>query len=83
MDKTINSENIKQQDIRSHKLKQYSIGSVILLVCIVIVVNFLLDRIFGKALTFDFSDYNQNSISKETEDYLDSLPADTKIRIIA
>lgn len=83
MDKTINSENIKHQDIRSHKLKQYSIGSVILLVCIVIVVNFLLDRIFGKALTFDFSDYNQNSISKETEDYLDSLPADTRIRIIA
>ncbi len=76
------SINKKHEDVRSFKLKQYSIGSVILLVCIVLVVNILLDRIFGKSLTFDFSDYNQNTISKESEDYLNSLSTDAKIRIV-
>lgn len=74
--------NKTHEDVRSFKLKQYSIGSVILLVCIVLVVNILLDRIFGKSLTFDFSDYNQNTISKESEDYLNSLSSDAKIRIV-
>ena len=82
MDKAVNSEKNNHQDIRSKKLRQYSIGSVILLVCIVLVVNFLLDKIFGKSLTFDFSDYNQNSISQESEDYLKSLSSDTKIRVV-
>ena len=82
MVKTIKNEKNSHQDVRSYKLKQYSIGSVILLVCIVLLVNFLLYRILGRALTFDFSDYNQNSISKESEDYLNSLPSDTRIRIV-
>lgn len=71
-----------QNDTRSDKLKLYSIGSVVLLALIILLVNFLFDKIFGKALTFDFSDSAQNSISQESIDYLESLPADTKIRVV-
>ena len=42
----------------------------------------LFDKIFGKALTFDFSDSAQNSISQESIDYLNSLPEGTTIRVI-
>ena len=33
-------------------------------------------------MTFDFSDSSQNSVSKETIDYLDALSPDTRIRIV-
>ena len=81
MSKEIIKDN-SQNDNRAEKLKLYSIGSVVLLALIILLVNFLFDKIFGKALTFDFSDYSQNSISQESVDYLDSLPADTRIRIV-
>ena len=71
-----------QNDTRSDKLKLYSIGSVVLLALIILLVNFLFDKIFGKALTFDFSDTAQNSISQESIDYLNSLPEGTTIRVI-
>ena len=71
-----------QNDSRADKLKRYSIGSVILLIAIILLVNFLFDKLFGKGLTFDFSDAGQNSISQETVDYLNSLPADTHIRVV-
>lgn len=71
-----------QNDTRSDKLKLYSIGSVVLLALIILLVNFLFDKIFGKALTFDFSDTAQNSISQESIDYLNSLPDGTNIRVI-
>lgn len=76
-----NSASGKADD-RAHKLKMYSIGSVVLLIAIVLLSNILFDGIFGKALTFDFSDAGQNSVSQISVDYLDSLPADTRIRIV-
>ena len=82
---SINNEKNKKtktSDIRAEKLKMYSIGSVILLVAIILLVNILFDGIFGKALTFDFSDSGQNTISQESIDYINSLPADTKIRVV-
>ena len=81
MSKEIIKEN-SQNDNRAEKLKLYSIGSVVLLALIILLVNFLFDKIFGKALTFDFSDYSQNSISQESIDYLNTLPADTRIRVV-
>ena len=74
--------NKKQNDDRAHKLKIYSIGSIVLLIGIVLVTNILFDGIFGKILTFDFSDYGQNSISEESETFIDSLSPDTHVRII-
>lgn len=71
-----------QSDDRAGKLKLYSIGSVVLLIAIVLLSNILFDGIFGKALTFDFSDYNQNTISQESVDFLNSLSPDTHIRIV-
>lgn len=75
------NENTRN-DSRADKLKLYSIGSVILLIAIILLVNFLFDKIFGKGLTFDFSDAGQNTLSQETVDYLNSLPADTHIRVV-
>ena len=72
----------KQTDDRAGKMKIYSIGSVILLIAIILLVNLLFDRIFGNSLSFDFSDTAQNSVSQVTIDYLDSLPSDTHIRIV-
>ena len=80
MSKIVSNEN-KKTDNRSDKIKLYSIGAVIILIGILVVVNVLFEKILGKALTFDFSDSLSNSLSQDTIDYLDSLPADTKIQI--
>ena len=82
MNKTVSIINKPQNDERSGKLKLYSIGSVIILIAIVIIVNVLFDKILGKALTFDFSDALSNTISQESIDYINGLPQDTKIRIV-
>ena len=71
-----------QSDDRAEKLKIYSIGSVVLLIAIVLLANILFNGIFGKALTFDLSDYSQNSISQESIDFINSLSPDTHIRIV-
>ena len=82
MNKTVSNINKPQNDERSGKLKLYSIGSAIILIAIVIIVNVLFDKILGKALTFDFSDALSNTISQESIDYINGLPQDTKIRIV-
>ena len=71
-----------QTDSRSDKLKLFSIGSVVLLVAIIFLGNFLFDKVLGQALTFDFSDTAQNSISQVSEEYLNGLPQDSHIRIV-
>ena len=82
--KISNGENstVNQSDDRAKKLKMYSIGSVVLLIAIVLLSNILFDAIFGKALTFDFSDSGQNTISQISVDYINSLAPDTHIRIV-
>ena len=72
----------KNTDNRSDKIKLYSIGAVVLLIAILILANVLFEKILGKALTFDFSDNLSNSLSQVSVDYLDSLPADTKIQVV-
>lgn len=72
----------KKNDNRADKMKLYSIGSVVILVGIIVLMNILFDGIFGKALTFDFSDYGQNTISQPTQEFIDSLPADAHIRVV-
>ena len=80
------STNIKKvntkTDERADKLKLFSIGSVVILAAIILLANFLFDKIFGQALTFDFSAYSSNTISDVTQNYLDSLPEGTNIRIV-
>ena len=82
MNKIVSNVKNPQNDDRSDKLKLYSIGSVVILIAIVLLVNVLFDKILGKALTFDFSDALSNTISQESIDYINGLPADTKIRIV-
>lgn len=75
-------KTVIHSDDRAKKLKYYSIGSVVLLIAIVLLANILFDGIFGKALTFDFSESGQNTISQVSVDYINSLPADAHIRIV-
>ena len=80
---TINDKSKKKpRNERAHQLKIYSIGSVLILLAIVLFLNILVDNLLGKALTFDFSVERSNTISAETEKFLNGLPADTKIRVV-
>lgn len=71
-----------EKDKRSKTLQMFSVASVLILIVIALFVNIIFDVIIGDKLTFDFSATGQNSISQVTEDYLDSLPADTHVRIV-
>lgn len=72
----------KRRNERAHQLKIYSIGSVLILLAIVLLLNILIDKGFGKVLTFDFSVEHSNTISDESVKFLDGLPEGTKIRIV-
>ena len=76
------SEKKQHRNERAHQLKVYAIGSVLILLAIVLFANILVDKVFGKFLTFDFSIERVNVISKTSEQFLDSLPQDTRIRIV-
>lgn len=82
MNNTVSKAKTQKSDERSDKLKLYSIGSVVILIAIVLLVNVLFDKILGKALTFDFSDALANTISQESIDYINGLPEGTKIQIV-
>ena len=84
--KTVNKKGYKtsnvKNDSRIKTLKIYAIGSVVILVAIVVLLNILITGLFGDALTFDFSAHNQNSISQQSKDYINSLPENASIRIV-
>ena len=51
----MNKEIVKDsqnKDSRADKLKKYSIGSVLILAVIIILGNFLLEKLFGRACMF-------------------------------
>lgn len=77
-----NSGKKQHRNERAHQLKVYAIGSVLILLAIVLFANILLDKVFGKFLTFDFSVERSNVISNTSVQFLDSLPQDTRIRIV-
>ena len=79
--KNYNSMNTQRNE-RAYRMKVYSICSVIILGVIVFLLNILVDVILGKSLTFDFSMQRSYSISEASINYLESLPADTRIRIV-
>lgn len=74
--------NKEVRNERAHQLKIYAVGSVLILLAIVLFANILLDKAFGNALTYDFSVERSNVISDTSVQFLDSLPQDTKIRIV-
>ena len=80
--KTAGNTQKKHRNERAYQMKIYSIGSVVLLGLIILLLNVILDVFLGKNLTFDFSIERSNSISAASEEFIDSLPADTKIRIV-
>jgi len=74
-------------DIRSEKLKLFSISSFVILLVIVLAANIIFGLKINSTsiddyLTYDMSSTGQNSVSDVTVAYLNSLPADTHIRIV-
>ncbi|MCQ2528234.1 MAG: GldG family protein [Saccharofermentans sp.] len=69
-------------DNRSKVLKLTSIFSVIILIAIVILFNVIIDKILGKSLSFDMTASGHNTISEQSEEYLNSLPDGASIRIV-
>lgn len=80
--KNMNRSSSTSTDSRAKTLKFYSIGSVIILITIVVLLNILIAGLLGDALTFDFSANNQNTITQQTRDFIDSMPENTHIRIV-
>ena len=76
------SANKSSGDNRQKYLKLYSVGTVLILLVIVFASNILFENILGKHLTFDLSLSNQNSLTKESSDFIASLPADANFRIV-
>lgn len=80
--KKVQNSKKEGRNERAHQLKVYAVGSVLILLAIVLFANILLDKAFGSALTYDFSVEHSNVISDTSVKFLDSLPQDTKIRIV-
>ena len=82
--RTSNKQNRSsaKTDSRAKTLKIYSIGSVIILIAIVVLLNILVSGLLGDALTFDFSATSQNTISQQTRDFIDSMPENAHVRIV-
>lgn len=76
------SKKKQHRNERAHQLKLFAIGSVIILAVIILLTNILLDKVLGNALTFDFSVQRSNVISDTSVKFLESLPQDSKIRIV-
>lgn len=72
----------KKVNARSHQLKIYSIGSVLLFLAIILLMNVILDKALGKKLSFDFSVEHSNTISNESVKFIESIPQGTRIRIV-
>lgn len=81
--KPANADNSKVTDSRFSVLKTYAVLITIIVIALIIAINAVLDLIFGEQLTIDLSATAQNTISSVSVDYIDSLPADTEIRIVA
>ncbi|MBP5180849.1 MAG: Gldg family protein [Clostridiales bacterium] len=97
-DKTNNNEASKTEaisenktknnvDVRAGKLKLFSISSFVILLVIVLALNIIFSLKINNTsiddyLTYDMSSTGQNSISDISVSYIDSLPADTTIRIV-
>ncbi|MCQ2515671.1 MAG: GldG family protein [Saccharofermentans sp.] len=84
--KTKKNDGVKS-DIRNDKLKLFSIGSFLILLVSVLAINIIFGLKINKTtiddyLTYDMSSTGQNSVSEITISYLNSLPANTNIRIV-
>lgn len=78
------SKNIKSAvvDSRFKSLKIFSVTSCIIIIIFAILFNVLFDQILGKTLTFDMSATKQNTVCSEFQQLIDTLPNDTRVRIV-
>lgn len=67
---------------RANALRIFSISSIVMFLAIILLLNILLTMTVEKKTEIDLSSESQNSISDISVDYINSLPADTKIRIV-
>ncbi len=85
-DNKTKKDNLKT-DVRSEKLKLFSIGSFLIFLVSVLAINIIFglkikNTTIDDYLTYDMSSTGQNSVSDITITYLNSLPEDTHIRIV-
>lgn len=81
------NDNKVKTDVRAGKLKLFSISSFLILLVIVLALNIIFGLKINNAsiddyLTYDMTATGQNSVSDVTISYLNSLPADTHVRIV-
>lgn len=80
-EKTVSKSKVKvASDSRFRSLKNISIISTILVIAICIVLNLILDFTLDQKLTFDSTSVKTNSISRYSENYLDTI--EKKVEII-
>ena len=70
------------KDKRTVNMQVFSAASIIIAIVIAVVGNILFEGIFGNKLNFDLTSTSQNSITQESLDMINSLPSDTRIRIV-
>lgn len=83
MSKNVKTNKKQEVDSRFSTLKTFSVASIVIFVSIAIILNVFLYLVFDNALTIDLSATKQNTASQVLVDYINSLPGDSKIRIVA
>ncbi len=73
------SDKSKQIDKRSGSLKIFSIGSVLVVIALLLVVNIFFDSILGDYLKWDLTNTESNSIGDVSKSVLNNLDKDIEI----
>jgi len=69
----------KNADKRARSLRLFSVGSVIIIIAILLVVNLLFDSVFSGKLSWDLSNSKVNSISDVSQGILSKMNKDVEI----
>ena len=74
-----NKEKKSLSDKRAKNLRMFSLGSVVIALAFIIVVNLILDSAVGKKLSWDLTSTQLRSISDTSKDFLSTLEDDVEI----
>jgi len=69
----------KNADKRARSLRLFSVGSVIIIIAILLVINLLFDSVFSGKLSWDLSSSKVNSISDVSQGILSKMSKDVEI----
>jgi len=69
----------KNTDKRARSLRLFSVGSVIIIIAILLVINLLFDSVFSGKLSWDLSSSKVNSVSEVSQGILSKMSKDVEI----